>query len=184
MATIHHYFDKETFVPEKNYFTIEKVECSREEDETEVLLDERSDKWCAIGFHCIGWGCLIGLIMMITFGALGGALSSWYYIGAGFGVAAFVGGFIFANAVCWPNEKKYVTLYRKYHLEHEEELWAEATKEVRAYNEEQHRIADAWRAEHPFEEKIRACIKDPNSSVDIADLARYYALDYLKGIRK
>ena len=40
------------------------------------------------------------------------------------------------------------------------------------------------RAEHPFEEKIRACIKDPNSSVDIADLARYYALDYLKGIRK
>ena len=181
MATIYQYFDKDTFVPEKNYFSTEKVKCSREKDETEVQLCLQSDKWRSIGFNCIGWGCLVGFVMMLTFGAIGSLISQWYYIGTGFGFVLFLGGIIFANAVCWVKENKYCELYREYRDEHEEELWAEATAEVRAYNEEQKKIAEAWRADHPLEEKIRACLLDPKSSVDVANLARYYAECYLKG---
>lgn len=180
MAVIFHYFEKDTFVPEKNYFSTEKVQCSRHEDETELNFTEQSYKWTCIGWNSIGWGCLLGIIMMLTFGILGSTFSAWYYIGAGFGFASFVGGIIFANAVCWPKEAKYLELYREYYTKHEEELWAEATKEIKAYNEEQKKIAEAWRAEHPLEEKIRLCIKDPMSSVNIANLARYYAEVYLQ----
>ena len=56
--------------------------------------------------------------------------------------------------------------------------------EVQAWNDEQERIAEEWRAAHPLEEKIRACIKDPMSSVEVANLARYYAEEYLKGQNK
>lgn len=179
MATIYQYFDKDTFEPEKNYFSVEKVRCSRQETGPEVQLDSQSDKWCAIGFRCIGWGCLVGLIFMITFGVLGGLFSPWFYVGAAIGGILFVGGIIFANAVCWTKEQKYSEELRKYRNEREDELWAEATKDLRAYNEEQEKIAEAWRAEHPFEEHIRTCIKDPNSSVAIAVAAKYYAENYL-----
>ncbi len=180
MATIYHYFDKDTFEPEKNYFSTEKVRCSRQETDPEVQLSEQSDKWRNVGFHCISWGCLIGLIFMLTFGTLGSLFSSWFYIGAAVGGILFVGGIIFANAVCWPNEAKYFEELQKYRNEHEVELWMSATEDLRAYNDEQKKIAEAWRAEHPLEEKIRACIKDPMSSVDIANLARYYAEKYVK----
>jgi len=55
-----------------------------------------------------------------------------------------------------------------------------ATEDLRAYNDKQKKIAETWRAEHPLEEKIRACLRDPMSSVDIANLARYYAEEYVK----
>lgn len=180
MATIYQYFDKETFEPEKNYFSIEKVRCERQRTAAEDQLFEQAGKWSTTGFHCIGWGCLIGLILMLTFATLGGLFSSWFYIGAGFGAVLFVGGIIFANTVCWPKEQQYLEELRKYRNEHEEELWMYATEDLRAYNDEQKKIAEAWRAEHPLEEKIRACIKDPMSSVDIANLARYYAEEYVK----
>lgn len=180
MVTIELYFDKHTFIPEKNYFSTEKVVCSRPRTEPEMLLREQADKWSRIGFRCIGWSCLICLIFTITFCALAAGFSNRFYIGTAVGVILFVGSIIFANAVCWPNEQKYSEELRSYRQEHEEELWAEATKELKAYNEEQKRIAEAWRAKHPLEEKIRACIKDPVSSGDIANLARYYAEEYLK----
>ncbi len=180
MAIIYHYFEKDTFEPEKNYFSTEKVKCERQETAVEKQLSDLSYKWSAIGFHSIGWGCLVGLILMLTFGTLGSLFSSWYCIGAGLGAVLFVGGIIFANAVCWPKENKYAEELRKYRRDYENVLWAEATAEIRAYNEEQHRIADAWRAEHPLEEKIRAVLRDPMSSVDIANLARYYAEEYVK----
>lgn len=180
MATIYQYFEKDTFEPGKNYFSTEKVRYSRQETGPEVQLGGQSDKWRTIGFHCIGWGCLVGLIFMITFGTLGSLFSSWYYIGAAVGGILFVGGIIFANATCWPKEQKYMEELRNYRNEHEEELWLAVTEDLRAYNEEQKKIAEAWRAEHPLEEKIRACIKDPMSSVDIANLARYYAEEYIK----
>jgi hypothetical protein len=180
MATIYQYFEKDTFEPEKNYFSTEKVKCERQETDVEKQLSDMSYKWSSIGFHCIGWGCLVGLILMLTFGTLGGLLSSWYYIGAGLGAVLFVGGFIFANTVCWPKEQKYAEELREYRNEHEEELWMHATEDLRAYNDEQKKVAEAWRAEHPLEEKIRACLKDPMSSVDIANLARYYAEEYIK----
>lgn len=180
MVTVEMYFEKDTFIPEKNYFSTEKVKCSRPRTEPETHLREQSYKWSCIGFHCIGWGCLIGLIFLITFSVLAACFSNWFYTGTAVGAILFVGGIIFANAVCWPNEHKYSEELIDYRREHEEELWAEATKDLKAYNEEQKKIAEAWRAEHPLEEKIRACIKDPMSSVDIANLARYYAEEYLK----
>jgi len=180
MATIYQYFDKDTFEPEKNYFSVEKVRCSRQETDPEVQLDSQSDKWRAIGFHCIGWGCLVGLIFMLTFGTLGSLFSPWFYVGVAIGGILFVGGIIFANAVCWPKEQKYSEELRKYRAEHEEELWMYATEDLRAYNDKQKKIAETWRAEHPLEEKIRACLRDPMSSVDIANLARYYAEEYVK----
>jgi hypothetical protein len=60
MAIIYQYFDKDTFEPEKNYFSTEKVRCSRQETDPEVQLSGQSDKWRNVGFHCISWGCLIG----------------------------------------------------------------------------------------------------------------------------
>jgi len=180
MATIYHYFEKDTFEPEKNYFSTEKVKCERQETDVEKQLSDLSYKWSAIGFHCIGWGCLVGLILMLTFGTLGSLFSSWFYIGAAIGGILFVGGIIFANAVCWPTEQKYAEELRKYRIDYENVLWAVATTDIRIYNDEQKKIAEAWRAEHPLEEKIRACLKDPMSSVDIANLARYYAEEYVK----
>jgi len=179
MVTMEMYFDKETFEPGKNYFSIEKVKCSRPRTEPETHLREQSYKWSCIGFHCIGWGCLVGLVFMITFSVLAACFSNWLYAGTATGAILFVGGIIFANAVCWPMEQEYSEELMDYRREHEEELWAEATKELKAYNEEQQRIAEAWRAEHPFEEHIRTCIKDPNSSVAIAIAAKYYAENYL-----
>ena len=180
MVTMEMYFDKDTFVPEKNYFSTEKVKCSRPRTEPETYLREQAYKWSRIGFRCIGWGCLIGLIFMITFSVLAACFSDWFYAGTAAGAILFVGGIIFANAVCWPNEQKYSEELMDYRREHEEELWAEATKDLKAYNAEQKKIAEAWRAAHPLEEKIRACLKDPMSSVDIANLARYYAEEYVK----
>lgn len=182
MDVVYQYFDRKTFEPEKNYFSIKKVEVSRNETLEECELWTKATKWSSVGFHCIGWGCLVGLIFILTFSALGGLFSSWFYIGAAMGGILFVGGIIFANAVCWPKEQQYAEELQKYRNEHEEELWADATAEVRAYNEKQQEIAEAWRAEHPLEEKIRACLKDPKSSVEIADLARYYATEYLKEV--
>ena len=65
--------------------------------------------------------------------------------------------------------------------QNEHDVWnePELVKEIKAYNAEQELIAAEWRAKHPLEEKIRACIKDPKSSVEIADLARFYAKEYL-----
>jgi hypothetical protein len=180
MVTMEMYFDKETFEPGKNYFSIEKVKCSRQETDPEAQFREQSDKWRNVGFHCIGWGGLIGSIFMLTFCALGSLFSSWFYIGAAIGGILFEGGIIFASAVCWPKEQQYSEELRKYRNEHEEELWMYATEDLRAYNEEQKKIAEAWRAEHPLEEKIRACLRDPMSSVDIANLAIYYAEEYIK----
>ena len=181
MATVYQYFDKDTFEPEKNYFSTEKVKCAREETTEESRLDDLSYKWTSIGWNSIGWGCLIGFVGALVFAVIGGLSEQpLWYIGTVFCVALFIGGIIFANAVCWPRERKYAEQRGEYRKEHEDELWAEATTELRAYNEEQKRIAEAWRAEHPLEERIRACIKDPYSSVDIANLARYYAEAYIK----
>lgn len=180
MTTIYQYFDRDTFEPTKNYFSTEKVKCGRQRTAHETHLFDMAHKWSSIGFHCIGWGVLIGLIFMITFSVLAACFNDWLYAGTAVGAILFVGGIIFANAVCWPKEQSYSEELQKYRAEYENVLWAVATTELRAYNDEQKRIAEAWRAEHPLEEKIRACLKDPMSSVDIANLARYYAEEYIK----
>ena len=172
-------FDKKTFVPEKNYFSIESVKCEREETPEEIELWNRSVTWANRGFAAIGIGVLWSIILCIGFG-LWANFNPWAYIGVGVGIASFLGGIIFANTVCWPRERKAYDIYSKWREEHDEELWVDIIRPIKEYNEEQQRIADAWRAEHPLEEKIRACLLDPKSSVEVANLARYYAEVYLK----
>ena len=171
--------EKKTFIPEKNYFKCDNVRVSREETPKEIELWNNMINWVNRGFAAIGIGLLISIIFCNVFGCWA-TTNPWAYIGVAFGVASFPGGIIFANGVCWPKAQEASDIYRKWKDDHEEELWAEASKPVKEYNEEQEKIAEAWRAEHPFEEHIRTCIKDPNSSVAIAQAAKYYAENYLK----
>ena len=179
MATIQHQFEKETFVPEKNYFKCDWVTVSREETEEEIKLYNAAINWDYYGMAAIGVGVILALLCGIVFGVLSNS-NPWFMVGDIFSFACLFGSVIFANTVCWPREHAAKEALKDWHKENDEKLWADAYAPILAYNEEQHRIAEAWRAEHPFEEKIRACIKDPNSSVDIADLARYYAEVYIK----
>lgn len=170
--------EKKTFNPGTNYFIIDQVQFERELTHHEEELLDKCGKYSSCGFWSIGLGLLIGMASMIAFGSLM-ALSTLFVIGVIFGVVCFVGGFILAYGYFWPKEQHYTEELREWRREHEEELWAETVKDLRAYNEEQEKIAEAWRAEHPFEEHIRTCIKDPNSSVAIAQAAKYYAENFL-----
>ena len=179
MATINLVIEKKTFIPEKNYFKCDNVRVSREETDKEIELWNNMVGWNSRGMAAIGIGILISIIFCIGFGCWSNT-NPWAFLGVAVGIASFIGGLIYANVVCWPKERECDDIRRKWHDEHDEELWAEASKPIKDYNEEQEKIAEAWRAEHPLEEKIRACIKDPMSSVDIANLARYYADVYIK----
>jgi hypothetical protein len=170
--------EKKTFNPDTNYFVIDQVKLERELTPFEDELWDKREKCSSLGFLSICLGVLIGIICMITFGILMN-FSSWFVIGAIFGAVCVGGGFILAHCYFWTKEQEFAEEIREFRREHEEELWAEQLVEVRAYNEEQEKIAEAWRVEHPFEEHIRTCIKDPNSSVAIAVAAKYYAENYL-----
>lgn len=170
--------EKKTFNPDTNYFIIDQVQFERELTPYEDELWNKREKCESRGFWSIGLGILLGLICMITFGILM-AFSNWFVIGTIFGAVCFVGGFILAHDYFWKKEQDLAEEIREFRRENEEELWAGQLAEVRAYNEEQEKIAKAWRAAHPFEEHIRTCIKDPNSSVAIAQAAKYYAENYL-----
>ena len=180
MATVNLVIEKKTFIPEKNYFKCDNVRVSRDETPKEIELWNNIVNWSNRGFVAIGIGVLLSIIFCISFGIWSNT-NPWAYIGVVFGGFSFIGGIVFANAVCWPKEHEASDIYRKWQDEHEDELWAEASKPIKEYNDEQEKIAETWRAEHPLEELIRACIKDPISSVDVANLARYYAEAYIKG---
>ncbi len=180
MATIYWQVEKETFVPEKNYFKTEWVKISREETSQEIELENERYKWSNHGFYTLFIGLFGGFIALITFGALGEAVHHYFYWGCLPGGLMVVCGIFLPHAWFWEKEKELYYAYQDWSKEHEVELWKEARKEVDAYNTEQHQIAEAWRAAHPLEEKIRACLLDPKSSVDVANLARYYAEVYLK----
>ena len=179
MATVSLVIEKKTFIPEKNYFKCDNVQVSREETPKEIELWNKSVTWANRGFAAIGIGVLLSIIFGISFGIWSNT-NPWAYIGVAVGIASFLGGIIFANVVCWSKEHEAYDLYRKWRDEHDEELWAEASRPIKEYNDEQEKIAETWRTEHPLEELIRACIKDPISSVDVANLARYYAEVYIK----
>lgn len=169
---------KQTFNPNTNYFDLEYVTITRELNEYEDQLWDKRDHCARRGFWSIGLGTLMGLICLITFGALL-HLNILFVFGIIFGILCVPSGIILANGYFFKKEQEYAEELMEYRQEHKEELWTEAMKEVKAYNEEQERIAEAWRAAHPFEEYIRACINDPNNSVAIAEAAKYYAENYL-----
>jgi hypothetical protein len=179
MAAIKLVLEKKTFIPEKNYFKCDDVRVSREETPEEIKLLNNMVSWSNRGMASIGIGILLCLLIGIPCGCWSNT-NPWAYLGVAVGILSFIGGFVYANAVCWPKERECDDIRRKWHDEHDEELWAEASKPIKDYNEEQEKIAEAWRAEHPLEELIRACIKDPMSSVEVANLARYYAEEYIK----
>ena len=174
---------KETFKPNKNYFETEEISIKRPSTDIEVDLATKIERYATLGGLSILVGILLAAASAIIFGILGEQVHMAFAAGAfGGALLFFIGGIVLARSYFWAREQKYSEELELYHKEHDEELWADYEAEIKAYNEEQAKIAEAWRAEHPLEEKIRACLKDPRSSVEIADLARYYAIEYLKGV--
>lgn len=173
---------KKTFKPDKNYFETEEITIKRPSTDVEIILNSKIDKYGTGAIISIAVGILLALASGLVFGLLGEQVHIAFTAGAfGGAVLFFSGGIVLARQYFWKLEHKYGEELCTYHKEHEEELWAEYEAEIKAYNEEQAKIAEAWRAEHPFEEHIRTCIKDPNSSVAIAQAAIYYATHFCKG---
>ena len=177
--------EKKTFNPTKNYFVIEEVIIKRPSTTIEKDLSKKIENYSTAGFITIAIGTLLAILCAIIFGVLADVVHIAFGVAAFCGaLLLFIGGIIFARQYFWKLEHKYGEALCTYHKEHEQELWAEYEAEIKAYNEEQDKIAETWRAEHPLEEKIRACIRDPKSSVEIADLVRYYAIEYLKEVSR
>lgn len=176
MATQSMYIDKDTFIPEKNYFKTEKVEVTRNLAKEEVEYQTKAIRWWSAGMWCVFGGLIIALIGCIVFGS--------YECWVGFGACAIVGIVMIFGGLkfCGDKNYEYNALNNKFYKENIDRLWQECAEfvAIQEYNEEQKTIAEAWRFEHPLEEKIRACLLDKNSSVDIAELARYYAEEYIK----
>lgn len=164
---------KETFNPDKNYFDITYVDVVRETSGEEDRLEKLSGRFDA-------WGMIIGIlgIVICLFGSSSlGAMHLWVACGISLVVgisSIFIGFCVLLNKGLDYDRK--LVMYQREH-----DVWnTPEVQEIKRYNKEQNDFAAEWRAEHPLEEKIRACIKDPYSSVDIANLARYYAEEYLK----
>ena len=173
MATVEWQQKKETFNPDKNYFEITYETVSRETSEEEDRLERNSGR-------CFNWGAsltVFGILIGLIGGAVFGGLEIWP---AFITVVALCGASILVGTVGLMNKgQKYDEMLERYVKEHA--VWdTPEVQEILNYNKEQNDLAVKWRAEHPLEEKIRACLLDPKSSVDVANLARYYAEVYLK----
>lgn len=173
MATVEWQQKKETFNPEKNYFDITYVTVSRETSEEEDGLEKLSDRFDAWGMILGFFGILLGLFGCSSLGALGLWLA--FCITAFISISSIIIGFVVFLNKGLDYDRKLDMHQRKYDVWNTLEV-----QEIKRYNKEQNDFAAEWRAEHPLEEKIRACLLDPKSSVDVANLARYYAEVYLK----
>lgn len=173
MAIIEWQQKKETFNTEKNYFEITYPTVSRETSEEEDRLEKLSSRYDVCGI-IIG---LLGIVICLFGSSSLGALHLWVACGISLVVgilSIFIGFCVLINKGVDCDRK-----LDKYQREHD--VWNTAeVQEIERYNKEQNEFAAKWRAEHPLEEKIRACLLDPKSSVDVANLARYYAEVYLK----
>jgi hypothetical protein len=174
MATIEWQQKKETFNTEKNYFDITYItvsrETSEEEDRLELLLNRFNNLSCILGVIAPAATVLGGIILA--------SLELW----VAFGIVLFTSivGMIVFSVVFSNKAQDYAIKLDKYIKDND--VWNTLeVQEIKRYNKEQNEFADKWRAEHPLEEKIRACLLDPKSSVDVANLARYYAEKYLTG---
>lgn len=164
---------KETFNPEKNYFDITYENVSRETSAEEDSLERRSDRLNTLGI-------ILGIFFILTAlfgGIILGSLKFW----VAFCVVFFgsIAGIVISLYVLLGKAQEYEIALENYTKEHD--VWnTPEVQEIKRYNKEQNEFAAKWRADHPLEEKIRACLLDRESSVDIANLARYYAEEYLK----
>ena len=180
MATVSWQITKETFVPEKNYFVTKQVRVEREESDFEVRIQKEA--WLAYAYQILLsiFFILGGLIGGCIFGCLAEEHDPKYWLAClGVVVIAILGMcFIIPALVRW--EDRCYEQLNVYQNEHDVWNSPEIVKEIKAYNTEQELIAAEWRAAHPFEEHIRACLLDKNSSVAVAEAAKYYAENYIK----
>ena len=173
MATIEWQQKKETFNTEKNYFEITYPTVSRETSEEEDRLEKLSDRFDIWGMIIGVFGIIVGLFGCSIFGALGFLLAFWITLFVCIS-CIIVGFYVLLNKGLDCDRK--LVKYRK-----DNDVWnTTEVQEIERYNKEQNDFAAKWRAEHPLEEKIRACLLDPKSSVDVANLARYYAEEYIR----
>ena len=177
MAKISWTLYKETFQPDKNYFTKEPVQVSRDESKFEIENNKLGDLIDTAGTLLL---VLSSVLVVLSGICLVGVLANepkYCLACLGIFIPSLLCAF-FIPKLCFKASDKYYALAYKYCEEND--VWnTPLAKEIKAYNAEQELIAAEWRAKHPLEEKIRACIKDPKSSVEIADLARFYAKEYL-----
>lgn len=172
MAIIEWQERKETFNPDKNYFEYTSVKVSRETSEEEDRLSRNCERYYGWGATLAAFGTIGGLFGGVALGAL----ELWLAFCIVFStcIACIIVGSVFLmnkGSKCDEALDRYIK---------EHDVWTTPEVEaIRQYNKEQQEIADKWRAEHPFEEHIRTCIKDPNSSVAIAVAAKYYAENFL-----
>ena len=173
MATKEWQQRKETFNPEKNYFDITYVTVSRETSEEEDRLERLSVRYDNWGIILGVFGSLLGLFGCSSLWALG--LWLYFCIVAFISISSIIVGFVVLLNKGLDCDRK-LDMYLK-----ENDVWNTLeVQEIKRYNKEQNDFAVKWRAAHPLEEKIRACLLDPKSSVDVANLARYYTEVYLK----
>ena len=173
MATREWTQKKETFKPEKNYFEITYEKVLRETSEEEDRLERFSERFST-------WGIILGVLFTLValFGGIAlSALELWLAFWIVFPICII--GLVVSISVLLAKSQQYETILDKYIKDND--VWnTPEVQEIKRHNKEQHEFATKWRAEHPLEEKIRACLIDPKSSVDVANLARYYAEVYLK----
>lgn len=177
MATINWTVPKETFQPDKNYFTVKHVEVSREESDFEIENNKLSDLADAAGTLLM---VLFSLFVVLSGICLVGVLANEpkYCLVC---LCVFVSSLlcaIFIPKLCFKASDKYYTLVAKYCEEND--VWnTPEVKAIKEYNKAQEELAMVWREAHPLEEHIRTCLSDKNNSVAIADAARYYAEHFL-----
>lgn len=174
MAKIYRTIKKETFIPEKNYFEVEEVKVSREEAFEEVEYSKKANFYEDMAWLVGCGGGVITFIVAIILGAFGLLLFCFLSIAILLPLTYIIAGKFFkiSDAYCIKDNE----FYNKFGIK----LWKDATAEIDEYNRQQQLIAKEWREAHPFEEKIRAVLNDPKSSVDIAEMAYMFADKYLK----
>ena len=166
--------EKKTFNPNKNYFEIEKVKIYREVGNEEETFDRKANLYCSLELlikvfgscAAIGAGIFLICVDLWILGLLSFAVVLTLSI--------IVGCSLEKEGVKYANK-----LYEFYDTQGPH-LWDEAMAEINAHNAEQEQIAEEWRTAHPFEEKIRAVLDDQKSSVDVAEMAYFFADKYLK----
>ena len=174
MATLSFVVKKKTFNADKNYFDLENVIIHREESAEELRLYTSMVHYnnlaiyLAIIFSLTGiFGALISSTFLASLiSKIFGNIAALFFVLLGF---SSIPVFIFIHN----KSNKYSDALEKYKADND--VWNNCPEMVAltAYNDEQEKLAVEWRAAHPLEEYIRVCIKDPNSSAEIAALVRY-----------
>ncbi len=177
MATINWTMAKDTFQPDKNYFTVEQVQVSREESKFEIENNKLSSlSYTAGALMMVLFSVIVTISGICLMAALFNEPKHCLFFLCIFAPSLICA--IFIPKLCFKASDKYATLVAKYCEEND--VWnTPEAQAIREYNIAQVKLAHTWRAAHPLEEHIRTCLLDTNNSVAIAAAARYYAEHFL-----